>query len=104
MRVQSGLPVTMGPDMISRTVISAGLRPAATILSRISVEVTIPYLGLFSDMETTTLWILRRRIKVNAYLTLESGSTTTIGLDLQSRTVLGILSYDKVVYQSQGRV
>src|SRR5512140_110336 len=102
MSVQSGLPVTMGPDMISRTVISAGLRPAATILSRISVEVTIPYLGLFSDMETITLWILRRRINVSAYLTLESGSTTTTGLDIQSRTVLGIFSSDKVVLVGAG--
>src|SRR5512143_232610 len=94
--VQSGLPVMIGPDMISRTLISAGLRPAATILSRISVDVTIPYLAFFSDMETTTLWILRRRINVNAYLTLESGSTTITGLDIQSRTVLGIFSSDKL--------
>src|SRR5688572_17623197 len=91
-RVQSGLPVMRGPDMISRTVVSAGFLPAATILSRTSVEVTIPYVGFFSDMATTTLWILRRRISVSAYLTLESGSTTTTGLDIQSRTVLGIVS------------
>ena len=37
-------------------------------------------------------WFFRRRINVNAYETLESGSTTTTGVDIQSRTVLGIFS------------
>jgi hypothetical protein len=43
-------------------------------------------------MDTTTLWILRRRINVSAYFTLESGSTTTTGFDIQSRTVFGMVS------------
>src|SRR5258706_760924 len=96
-KVHSGLPVIMGPDMISRTVVSAGLRSATTILLRTSVLVTIPYTGFFSEISTTTLWILRRRMRVMAYETLESGSTTTTGLDIQSRTVYGIFSSDKFV-------
>src|SRR6185503_1381733 len=31
-------------------------------------------------------------MRVSAYFTLESGSTTTTGLDIQSRTVLGMFS------------
>src|SRR5690606_12376443 len=89
-KVQSARPVIMGPDMISRTAVSAGLRPAATILSRISVVVTIPYELSFILIFTTTLWILRRRMSVAAYETLESGSTTTTGLDIQSRTRCGM--------------
>src|SRR5215207_7294011 len=93
-KVQSGFPVTRGPDMISPTVVSEGSRPAATILSRISVVVTMPYVGFLSDVATTRLWILRRRINVRAYLTFESASITTTGLDIQSRTVLGMVSSD----------
>src|SRR5258706_2600559 len=96
-KVHSGSPTIMGPDMISRTVVSAGLRSATTILLRTSVLVTIPYAGFFSEISTTTLWILRRRMSVMAYETLESGSTTTTGLDIQSRTVLGIFSSDRFV-------
>src|SRR5215207_6475181 len=47
-------------------------------------------------MATMTLWILRRRMSVRAYFTLESGSTTTTGLDIQSRTVLGMGSSSEI--------
>src|SRR5678816_1214455 len=96
-KVHSGLPVMMGPDIISRTRVSAGLRSAPTILSRISVVVTMPYAVFFPLISTTTLWILRRRINVMAYDTLVSGATTTTGLLIQSRTVWGIVSSGKFV-------